>query len=99
MKHKMKIAYLLLEAINDCVMKYILAFCAAFFMFSLSSMASNDPEHSKDPDKPKKQSEYSFSLSDTWFSLFNLFQVEKQAPDSLYIADEPEIERIINTPQ
>ena len=45
--------------------------------------ANNSPDTPGDPEQKKNESEYTFSLSTSYFSIFNIFTVEPAQTDSL----------------
>ena len=52
-------------------------------------MAHNEPSgEGDDPKKPAKESQYTFSLSKAYFSLFNLFNVQAEPADTTSSKDE-----------
>ncbi|NNE55869.1 MAG: hypothetical protein HKN32_07610 [Flavobacteriales bacterium] len=80
-------------------MKHVLAVFTLSLLLSSTAYANGDKDkEGDDPEKPKKETQYSFSMSNSWFSLFNIFQVEEQKPDTLFI-DEDTLRKLEQQPQ
>jgi hypothetical protein len=64
-------------------MKRFFTSIAFTILLSATAFAHNGPEkEGKDPDKPAKESQYTFSLSKAYFSIFNLFKVDQEPVDT-----------------
>ncbi len=63
-------------------MKHLLVLLLFTVCTATAAIASTDPEVEGDPEKTQSESQYKFSLSNSYFSIFNLFSVEPARKDT-----------------